>query len=324
MDCWQLLGVEPNSDTKKIKLAYSKLLKETRPDENPDGFQELRSAYKAALSLAKLDIAKSSENSVNKELIQQEQSKPNGPYEGSSESANDSPVETDKASSISISEVVDTELEVEWADLISSAEKLVELPHQENRQKDWEELLTSTILIDLQHRENTSKRIFCLVADACLDDERVPEKKINAEVLEYLNHEFQWEKNRTRLLAFFGEERVDAIFDRLEEKETDRTFKFVALAGAMIGWFVVVCGYFGVPLIPVVLVTAIPATMRRLHVRQWQVKRRGYHNGDDIDNVSVSGAKYIEAALVYVAMCFVGALSYGAGWLIRIAVSYVT
>ena len=50
MDCWQLLGLEPDADPMAIKLAYSKLLKSTRPEEDPEGFQRLRKAYTDALA----------------------------------------------------------------------------------------------------------------------------------------------------------------------------------------------------------------------------------------------------------------------------------
>jgi len=52
MNCWQLLGIEPDSDAKSIKLAYAKLLKSTRPDDDPEGFAALHYAYKTALSVA--------------------------------------------------------------------------------------------------------------------------------------------------------------------------------------------------------------------------------------------------------------------------------
>lgn len=53
MNCWKILGLAPDSDAKTIKLAYSKLLKQTRPEDDPDGFTALHNAYKTALALAK-------------------------------------------------------------------------------------------------------------------------------------------------------------------------------------------------------------------------------------------------------------------------------
>lgn len=49
MDCWTILGIEPDSDKKTIKIAYAKQLKTTRPDEDVEAFQRLHQAYKTAL-----------------------------------------------------------------------------------------------------------------------------------------------------------------------------------------------------------------------------------------------------------------------------------
>ncbi len=53
--CWQVLGIEPIQDKKAIKRAYAKLLKVTRPDEDPQGFQRLNSAYNEALEYLEYD-----------------------------------------------------------------------------------------------------------------------------------------------------------------------------------------------------------------------------------------------------------------------------
>lgn len=49
MTCWNVLGLTPDADSRTIKRQYAALLKKTRPDEDPEGFQRLREAYEAAL-----------------------------------------------------------------------------------------------------------------------------------------------------------------------------------------------------------------------------------------------------------------------------------
>ena len=49
MTCWNLLGLAPDADSRAIKRQYAALLKKTRPDDDPEGFQRLREAYEAAL-----------------------------------------------------------------------------------------------------------------------------------------------------------------------------------------------------------------------------------------------------------------------------------
>jgi uncharacterized RDD family membrane protein YckC len=53
MDIWKILELEPTPDQKAIKRAYAKKLKVTRPDENPQAFQSLHTAYKIALEEAR-------------------------------------------------------------------------------------------------------------------------------------------------------------------------------------------------------------------------------------------------------------------------------
>ncbi|MEL6300679.1 MAG: J domain-containing protein [Pseudomonadota bacterium] len=47
-DCWEVLGISSDSDERTIKRAYSGLLKKTRPEDDPAGFEQLHAAYKAA------------------------------------------------------------------------------------------------------------------------------------------------------------------------------------------------------------------------------------------------------------------------------------
>ncbi len=48
---WSVLEIPEDADARSIKRAYAKKLKLTRPDDDPQGFQELHDAYKWALEL---------------------------------------------------------------------------------------------------------------------------------------------------------------------------------------------------------------------------------------------------------------------------------
>ena len=49
---WELLGLDAEAEPRSIKRRYAQLLKQTRPDEDPEAFQRLREAYEWALDWA--------------------------------------------------------------------------------------------------------------------------------------------------------------------------------------------------------------------------------------------------------------------------------
>lgn len=53
MWAFDVLGLSEGAGEREIKSAYARLLKLNRPDENPDGFQELHQAYQVALSICR-------------------------------------------------------------------------------------------------------------------------------------------------------------------------------------------------------------------------------------------------------------------------------
>lgn len=52
MTPWQVLGIAPTEDSRAIKQAYARALKNTRPDSDPEGYQRLRECYEWALGWA--------------------------------------------------------------------------------------------------------------------------------------------------------------------------------------------------------------------------------------------------------------------------------
>lgn len=50
---WETLGIEPTTDEAVIRRAYARELKQHRPDQDPQGYQQLREAFDAAKEYAK-------------------------------------------------------------------------------------------------------------------------------------------------------------------------------------------------------------------------------------------------------------------------------
>lgn len=77
MSVWDRLGIAPTNDIKAIKSAYAAKAKEFHPEEHPEEFQELQSAYKAAVQYAKFNIKGYEYNTAvkveNNETVKKEQ-----------------------------------------------------------------------------------------------------------------------------------------------------------------------------------------------------------------------------------------------------------
>ena len=50
---WDVLGIETTKDEKKIRDAYREKLSVTNPEDKPEEFKQLRSAYEQALDYAR-------------------------------------------------------------------------------------------------------------------------------------------------------------------------------------------------------------------------------------------------------------------------------
>ena len=64
VEIFQVLGIEQTKDERAIKNAYREKLAVTNPEDNPEGFKRLRTAYEAACNYA---------NSPDEEEAQEEQ-----------------------------------------------------------------------------------------------------------------------------------------------------------------------------------------------------------------------------------------------------------
>lgn len=64
-EAFKILEIEPIDDKKKIKIAYSKILKEYHPEEFPEMFMNIREAYQTALGFEKYNFDEVKYNKTN-------------------------------------------------------------------------------------------------------------------------------------------------------------------------------------------------------------------------------------------------------------------
>lgn len=58
---FSILGIEPTKDEDRLKERYHELLRDTNPEDDPEGFKRLREAYETAIALAKRPAEESEE-----------------------------------------------------------------------------------------------------------------------------------------------------------------------------------------------------------------------------------------------------------------------
>ena len=81
---FKILEIEPTDDKKKIKIAYSKMLKKYHPEEFPEMFMKIREAYQIALEFKEYNFNKinfNKENFKNKNFSEIEQKLEKDGYE---------------------------------------------------------------------------------------------------------------------------------------------------------------------------------------------------------------------------------------------------
>ena len=73
-EAFKILEIEPTDDKKKIKIAYSKMLKKYHPEDFPEIFMKINEAYRVALEFEKTDFDEvKSENKITEKNNENEE-----------------------------------------------------------------------------------------------------------------------------------------------------------------------------------------------------------------------------------------------------------
>ncbi|MGD9364448.1 MAG: tetratricopeptide repeat protein [Desulfobacteraceae bacterium] len=196
MNAWDLLAIAPTVDARKIKLAYAALLKRHHPDEDPEGFQRLRTAYEACLEEARR-LKQSSRKNV---------ARPQGK------------ADTDAAPHLSpsgrqdrMAEYADGEMPLEDSDQLVQAvmEEIAGLYQDFHKRLDiasWQRILDRDILQRIDVKSSLNLHLFAFMAE---------HPNLPGEVCALLDQRFNWSDQPIELTNIFHEKVLDLVYWRL-------------------------------------------------------------------------------------------------------------
>lgn len=68
-DIWSILGIEPTTNKKKIQQAYADKIKIYHPEDDPEGFQRLKEAYRSAIAYMKNQSVQGSTVQISERVL---------------------------------------------------------------------------------------------------------------------------------------------------------------------------------------------------------------------------------------------------------------
>lgn len=221
MNIWNLLEIEATSDTRAIKRAYASKLKVTRPDEQPEAFQELHYAYKAALDYAHYEQQTRAEEiatSVTELHPTQEQPDPQTTLSQDVQATTTAPQDLSEQE-ISAQEAENNPYKIEGERLTTLATLLLNSHNELHAPESWEFLLHSPYILDDQFNWRLGLEILRMIQTHNQQHANKPLMQIGSGVMTYLDELFNWKLNRHHIYRFFDEEEFTPLLDKIAEQE---------------------------------------------------------------------------------------------------------
>lgn len=216
---WEELGIEPTNDLKKIKKAYAKKLKLNRPDQKPEEFQALYSAYQAALQHAQFHAEETSLD-TEQQLAQNIESAPI--LEGTFADSNTVELldENYSSSNTQLSpspQESDPEI-IEFDEILARVRTLLD---DESRKEDianWHFLSETSLILDNEYNWQIGKEVFSLISERTSAF-----SSFNESILKYLDSVFSWSEYEYYLRDELGDKKCNELLSALSDilqKET--------------------------------------------------------------------------------------------------------
>lgn len=210
MTCWDILQLAPTTDVRAIKKAYAVLLKQNRPDENPDGFQRVHGAYQDALSwaenneqpdaeLTETTAAESTPTSIAETSLPLPVSALAGTDEDDEEEIPD----------LSEEEKWEAFLDQQWDEMVLRVETLLENAEQRNDIQAWQFLTESEALLDIDFKGAFAMRFMQRLLQLFKEQQDGTEVLLQPSLIQHLNQIFWWSERRHQYDDYVDPELLD-------------------------------------------------------------------------------------------------------------------
>lgn len=227
MNPWSILDMAPTHDSREIKRAYARLLKQNRPDDNPDGFQRLHEAYKRALSLAEAEsapVATAPLQHRDPVALSPEQQAgwtvtlTPAPVAETQAQVEEPPAPSDEAIS-----------EAHMAALLERCRKLISQHHGARQPQFWTFLSREPLLLDTRLHQQFGNALFAILVE---HQHKAPWNTagltpVEPEILGYLNSLFFWDTRKDELSVGKPEAVCNDLFHAIEDFQDHRSLQAV-------------------------------------------------------------------------------------------------
>ena len=245
MNCWEILGVKPWTDKKSIKVAYARILKQTRPDDDPQGFRKLHDAYKEALALIAKGDASETRKSVADNYLELAPplvlAEPVGQV-GMKTMNLLAPSHTDVGDVDKIRQIylpppaypVITREDLlrtpeqdgvaenwgdDWDALFERVNALINDEDSANDVTSWAFLEHFPALQDIEFRAQVSDALFAIVSEANEISLQSGSLLLKPPVLNYFNQLFAWERNWLQKNQTYSDDQLNAVLLYIDSKK---------------------------------------------------------------------------------------------------------
>lgn len=216
MNPWQTLNIQPTDDKKIIKKAYAILIKQYKPDENPEKFKQIQLAYKSALTLLK--IQKNETSYLTDVNVNNRDREDNTSHKNPDFAIGDAP-QIDKNF---IAEQDKQEQLIE--NIYQQLHKMAFTPLVEKAKlKNWEFIEDYFKINDLTIKTSVARTVFKKVAEYNIFQAKQNKTLlISARILNYFNQIFDWRSQGLEYQEIFPDHYFRVTFDLFDN---DTQFK---------------------------------------------------------------------------------------------------